>query len=351
MKGSALNSAEHGNVTGVARPIFRHPIWNLAACPPLKSPIFALSHDPRMTGVVGLRRFAPNASWTPSMAMRRVQGQEAAMHSRRAVEYTTTSRARADGYAATRVLCSGAVRRRPAIPHCEDRQTCTRRQAAAITFSHDTLKVRENRVAGAAHEHPPSRLTGPARQLAVCPVRAGRSRQGGKAPRACRDAHSDRLAGAESRPLACMLACLLARICPPARWHPRPPAGMPDCPYARPPACLHVCPSRSPRRCRITSASSRRKTIELETKLAIAERETTKLEAKLKRAEAAVFKLRMEVADVLRATTPVLACMHPHLRSHARTHADMCSRTRARARSPYLHTPPLIHMHTHTLAR
>ena len=97
--------------------------------------------------------------------------------------------------------------------------------------------------------------------------------------------------------------------------------------------------------------SSRRKTIELETKLAIAERETTKLEAKLKRAEAAVFKLRMDVADVLRATTPVLACMHPHLRSHARTHADMCSRTRARARSPYLHTPPLIHMHTHTLAR
>ena len=93
--------------------------------------------------------------------------------------------------------------------------------------------------------------------------------------------------------------------------------------------------------------SSRRKTIELETKLAIAERETTKLEAKLKRAEAAVFKLRMEVADVLRATTPVLACMHPHLRSHARTHADMCSRTL----SPYLHTPPLIHMHTHTLAR
>ena len=81
LKGSALNSAEHGNVTGVARPIFRHPIWNLAACPPLKSPIFALSHDPRMTGVVGLRRFAPNASWTPSMAMRRVQGQEAAMHS------------------------------------------------------------------------------------------------------------------------------------------------------------------------------------------------------------------------------------------------------------------------------
>ena len=94
------------------------------------------------------------------------------------------------------------------------------------------------------------------------------------------------------------------------------------------------------------------KTIELEAKLAIPERETTKLEAKLKRAEAAVFKLRMEVADVLRATTPVLACMHPHLRSHARTHADMCSRTRgARARSPYLHTPPLIHMHTHTLAR
>ena len=120
-----------------------------------------------------------------------------------------------------------------------------------------------------------------------------------------------------------MLACLLARICPPARWHPRPPAGMPDCPYARPPACLHVCPSRSPRRCRITSASSRRKTIELETKLAIAERETTKLEAKLKRAEAAVFKLRMEVADVLRATTLVLACTHPRLRSHARTHADM----------------------------
>ena len=151
------------------------------------------------------------------------------------VEYTTTSRARADGYAATRVLCSGAVRRRPAIPHCEDRQTCTRRRAAAITFSHDTLKVRENRVAGPAHEHPPSRLTGPARQLAVCPVRAGRSRQGGKAPRACRDAHSDRLAGAESRPLACMLACLLARICPPARWHPRPPAGMPDCSYARSP--------------------------------------------------------------------------------------------------------------------
>ena len=189
------------------------------------------------------------------------------MHPCRAV--TTTSRARADE-PATRVSCSGAVRRRPAIPHCEDRQTCTRRQAAAITFSHDTLKVRENRVAGPAHEHPPSRLTGPARQLAVCPVRAGRSRQGGKAPRACRDAHSDRLAGAESRPLACMLACLLARICPPARWHPRPPAGMPDCPYARPPACLHVCPSRSPRRCRITSASSRRKTIELETKLAIA---------------------------------------------------------------------------------
>ena len=83
LKGSALNSAEHGNVTGVARPIFRHPIWNLAACLPLKSPIFALSHDPRMTGAVGLRRFAPNASWTPSMAMRRVQGQEAAMHSRR----------------------------------------------------------------------------------------------------------------------------------------------------------------------------------------------------------------------------------------------------------------------------
>ena len=152
-----------------------------------------------------------------------------------------------------------------------------------------------------------------------------------------------------ARSLACSPVCSLA--CPPARWHPRPPAGMPDCPYARPPACLHVCPSRSPRRCRITSASSRRKTIELETKLAIAERETTKLEAKLKRAEAAVFKLRMEVADVLRATTPVLACMHPHLRSHARTHADMCSRTRARARSPYLHTPPLIHMHTHTLAR
>ena len=153
---------------------------------------------------------------------------------------TTTSRARADE-PATRVSCSGAVRRRPAIPHCEDRQTCTRRRAAAITFSHDTLKVRENRVAGPAHEHPPSRLTGPARQLAVCPVRAGRSRQGGKAPRACRDAHSDRLAGAESRPLACMLACLLARICPPARWHPRPPAGMPDCPYARP-------PTRSPAR-------------------------------------------------------------------------------------------------------
>ena len=152
-----------------------------------------------------------------------------------------------------------------------------------------------------------------------------------------------------ARSLACSPVCSLA--CPPARWHPRPPAGMPDCSYARSPARLHVRPSRSPRRCRITSASSRRKTIELETKLAIAERETTKLEAKLKRAEAAVFKLRMEVADVLRATTPVLACMHPHLRSHARTHADMCSRTRARARSPYLHTPPLIHMHTHTLAR
>mgnify|MGYP007042682573 CR=1 FL=1 len=161
------------------------------------------------------------------------------MHPCRAV--TTTSRARADE-PATRVSCSGAVRRRQALPHCEDRPAFTRRQAAAITFPHDTLKVRENRVAGPAHEHPPSRLTGPARQLAVCPVRAGRSRQGGKAPRACRDAHSDRLAGAESRPLACMLACLLARMparplaCPPARWHAR----LPVCPPARLPAPLPI---------------------------------------------------------------------------------------------------------------
>ena len=133
------------------------------------------------------------------------------------------------------------------------------------------------------------------------------------------------------------------------RRNTRPPAGMPDCPYARPPARLHVRPSRPLRRCSITSVSSRRKTIELETKLAIgiAERETTKLEAKLKRAEAAVFKLRMEVADVLRATTPVLACMHPHLRSHARTHADMCSRTRARALSLFAHAPAHSHAYTH----
>ena len=104
--------------------------------------------------------------------------------------------------------------------------------------------------------------------------------------------------------------------------------------------------------------SSRRKTIELETKLAIAERETTKLEAKLKRAEAAVFKLRMEVADVLRATTLVLACTHPRLRSHARTHADMCSRARAlsllictRPRSfACIHTPSLAEMRARTVA-
>ena len=96
--------------------------------------------------------------------------------------------------------------------------------------------------------------------------------------------------------------------------------------------------------------SSRRKTIELETKLAIAERETTKLEAKLKRAEAAVFKLRMEVADMLRATTLVLACTHPRLRSHARTHADMCSRARARVcvLSLFAHAPAHSHAYTHT---
>ena len=37
------------------------------------------------------------------------------------------------------------------------------------------------------------------------------------------------------RSLACPPVCSFA--CPPARWHPRLPAGMPDCPTARPPAC------------------------------------------------------------------------------------------------------------------
>ena len=36
--------------------------------------------------------------------------------------------------------------------------------------------------------------------------------------------------------------------CPPARWHPHPPAGMPDCPYARP-------PTRSPARPPVEIAS------------------------------------------------------------------------------------------------
>ena len=61
----------------------------------------------------------------------------------------------------------------------------------------------------------------------------------------------------------------------------------------------------------------------------------------------------------MHAPTPALACMQPRSCSHARTHAFArmrvptltCARARACARSPYLHTPPLIRMHTHTLAR
>ena len=146
------------------------------------------------------------------------------MHSRHAVECNATSRARADEYAATRVSCSGAVRRRQALPHYEDRPAFTRRQAAAITFPYDTLKVRENRVAGAAHEHPRPVLQGPLDSwLSASSVQA----EVDKAAKLLALAETPIKIASQVQDHARSLAC------PPARWHAR----LLVCPLARAVPC------------------------------------------------------------------------------------------------------------------